>query len=199
MIEDARDARELAALIEPGERILWSGRPDTTRMLAANDVIALPVTLASFGVVILVELSAPSSAWTRWFGVIACLVGVYVLFGRFVLRPRLARRTVYAITDRRALSVSPWLGGRNHIGDIALASQPSVVERAPIGERGTVVVGGWRTAASDFATAGDPALFPLSTLYLRTGVAFWNIPNAHEVADLIRRAIASADGNWSDP
>lgn len=99
---------QLQPALDPGERILWAGRSDPGVMLAAADGYLIPLSLfySGFSVLWIIGVSSgggEGSAAFSLFGLPFLLVGLFYLFGRFLVKRRLKRITAYAITNRRAL------------------------------------------------------------------------------------------------
>jgi hypothetical protein len=115
-----------SAELLPGENIQWSGRPNLSVIFHREDWVAIPSSLLWGGFAIFWFLGA-SGIWSiwenrpdktfEWFGVIwgtpFVLIGQYVIWGRFVHRRWMKRRTFYALTNRRALIVESGLRGRS--------------------------------------------------------------------------------------
>ena len=99
--------------LEPGERILWEGRPDKRRfVLGPENLYLIPFSVMWGGFAIFWEASvlaggAPFFFWL-W-GIPFVLVGVYLIAGRFVVAAAQADRTHYAVTDKRVLIASGFL------------------------------------------------------------------------------------------
>lgn len=110
-------AGELERDLEPGERVLWAGRPDPGRAAIRG------VMVAAVGAVTLVFVLLVTFNWGLWGGAwqVSSTGGAVLFTALFVLVPlarglrmllrpvllvREARRTLYALTDRRALVVT---------------------------------------------------------------------------------------------
>ncbi len=93
--------------LRSGEQLLWAGRPDPSRLFNASDVFLIPFGLffTGFSIFWTVSASRSPAPFVALFGIVFVAVGVYYVFGRFVVkRSRLARST-YAVTNRRAFAV----------------------------------------------------------------------------------------------
>ena len=133
---------ELHGRLDQGERVLWTGRPQLGLLLRKGDLAGVPFSLLWCGFAIFWE-SQVLTTNAPWFfalwGIPFILVGIYLVLGRFVVDAWRRQRTVYAVTDRRALILSglrtPTLKSLDIEGltDIELQGEG--------GERGTLVLG----------------------------------------------------------
>lgn len=134
------DQATISALLRPGERLLWSGRPDPPRHVTGKDAALIPFSILWCGFAIFWEASvlrtgAPLAM--ALFGIPFVLIGLYFVVGRFVVKARSKKRTRYAVTDRRALIVRD--GGS--VRDTPVAGQPLSVNRSANGRHASVTIG----------------------------------------------------------
>jgi hypothetical protein len=107
--------RDIQQRLEAGEKLLWTGRPRRGLMLRAADFILIPFSLVWCGIIISQQLTAFRRAEPIILDLPSIpfvLIGLYLLFGRFIIDAMIRARTVYAITDRRVVIVTG-LFGRN--------------------------------------------------------------------------------------
>ncbi len=132
----------LPAILEPGEQVLWWGRPVISRYVRSG-----PWTLVAFAVLWLafsifweagVVASGAPLLVDLW-GVPFILIGLYMLFGRYFVLVWRARRTIYAVTDRRILIVGGAFGVK--VTEIRLGSLPSVTVDQDLSGVGTITFG----------------------------------------------------------
>lgn len=116
----------VAAVLLPGECVWWQERPNPSAMLSGsrNSSLLIGVVVLLLGSVFLWALASSTFdgaegpdwvvTWFAWpFTVLVTLIGVYSVIRHF-RELRRARRTVYAITDRRILVVTdPGSAGRD--------------------------------------------------------------------------------------
>ena len=90
----------------PAERLLWAGRPRRGIRLSAAAAFLVPFSLlwggfAIFWNVMVWAMDAPF--FFRLFGLPFLVVGLYLIFGRFLHDAWVRGRTLYAVTNRRVL------------------------------------------------------------------------------------------------
>jgi len=103
-------ADDFRAYLQSGERIVWTGRPAQGVRLSGRDAFLIPFSLLWGGFAIFWETSVLVMAIRTvavlpmvLFGGAFVVVGCYMMFGRFFVDAWARSRTVYALTDRRAL------------------------------------------------------------------------------------------------
>lgn len=107
MLDDASSA--FRDELSPGERLLWSGRPQQGLMLRGSDALLIPFSLLWGGFAVFWEASAVRGGAPFFFklwGIPFVLVGLYITVGRFLFDAWQRARTLYAVTDQRALILS---------------------------------------------------------------------------------------------
>ncbi|MFF1609339.1 hypothetical protein ACFVYA_16275 [Amycolatopsis sp. NPDC058278] len=108
--------------LEPGERLLWSGRP---RRIAPTGLEWYRIVFGSVmvsGVAAAIGLSAPGVAVTLG------IAGLAVVWGPVLWRLRTTRREVYAVTDQRVV-VADRVSGRTRAYEYLSELEPPVVRR----------------------------------------------------------------------
>lgn len=119
--------RQLTPYLLPDEHLLWCGRPDTAKHFNGSDVFLVPFSVlwggfAVFWMGAAVADGAPVPFVL--FGLPFVVLGLYLIFGRFVVKARRKRQTAYGLTERRVLVA---------VGQVALTEAP--LERQPIDQR----------------------------------------------------------------
>jgi len=168
--------------LESGEKLLWTGQPRRGLMLRGADVIAIPFSLLWCGFAIFWEamvFTQGAPFFFRLWGVPFVLVGLYIVFGRFIVDAKTRARTVYAVTDRRVLIVSGLF--RKNVQSLYLRSLPEMNFSEGQAGRGTITFG--RTGfPQNMMIRGWPG----------TGTslppAFEGIERAAQVLDIVRKA-----------
>jgi hypothetical protein len=105
---DSEIRARLTPYLQAGERLVWSGRPSGGLVLGPRDIFLIPFSLLWAGVVVFLLGTVLFSGAPGVFfpvGLIFLTAGCYVVFGRFIIDAWARRRTVYGLTDRRAIVV----------------------------------------------------------------------------------------------
>ncbi|WP_410666251.1 hypothetical protein [Amycolatopsis sp. lyj-84] len=122
----------------PGERLLWSGKPQRIPLLAKNDLILLPAVVVISCVVFGgLRDGFPPFLW----GLLLLIAGLWL--GRPVLRYTALRTASYGITDRR---VMVWTKGKQAVAHYLTDLGPPYVRENQDGS-GTVC---FNLAPADF-------------------------------------------------
>jgi hypothetical protein len=129
--------QELQTELNSGERILWSGQPSRSVIFGPQDKVMIPFSLIWGGFAMFWEASVlgmygspvnrshgPASWFMALWGVPFVLLGQYIIWGRFFHALWKKRRLVYAVTDRRVLTVS--LAGNRKVNSAFLQQLPAI-------------------------------------------------------------------------
>lgn len=99
--------QSLESQLGPGEWIEWAGAPDPTRHFNGGDIFLIPFSIFWCAFALFWEgavISEGNPAFMLW-GLPFVAVGLYITVGRFFYKARRRRRTAYAVTNRRVMSV----------------------------------------------------------------------------------------------
>jgi hypothetical protein len=187
MEEIERPEKVLAKELGDRETLLWCGRPRQGVFLRRADIYLIPFSLLWGGFAIFWEYTVLTSKAPVFFGlwgVPFVLVGLYLIFGRFVGDARQRARTYYGLTDQRILILSGLFGRTVKSLNLRTLADVSLSER-PDGS-GTITFGPlppfW---------AGGQAGWPGTGRY--TSPSFELAEKARDVFDRIRTAQTAAD------
>ena len=104
------DTSWVRELLQPGENLLWTGRPEKLRLFEHEDRKLVPISLvwcAITGFLIWMTWvrggNAPSMTIPRLLTIPFAAVGIWLLIGRFVWRFVSGKKERYALTDRRVI------------------------------------------------------------------------------------------------
>ena len=145
--------QRLEPLLRPGEQLRWSGRPGPKARFAKADAFLVPFSLFWAGFVVVWEwlaVTRDSPLLFVLFGIPFVLMGLYLVFGRFIYKNRRKRSTVYGLTDSRAI-VSTRPGAMQ---DIGLTGVPVSTTRSRDGRRATVLFGNSPLQAAAYQNTG---------------------------------------------
>ena len=172
---------ELQPYLRPQERLLWAGRPDPEVIFTPADAFIVPFSLMWGGFALFWELSVlhtDAPFFFRLWGIPFVLIGLYMIFGRFIVKRRQKERTVYAVTDQRAMT----LINKTTLSDSALKFQPITVKRSRDGRHASVLVGNgigaWR-GANMYANTG-------MDLFTRNGAGIFGLFDVADPDDMLR-------------
>jgi hypothetical protein len=171
----------LSQHLDPGERLLWSGQPRPGLQLRAQDAFLIPFSLLWCGFAIFWEssvLHGEAPLFFRLWGIPFVLVGLYVVFGRFVVDAMNRSRTAYGVTNERILIVGGILSQQTKSLQIRNLTDVTLTQRKD--GSGTITFG-QIPFRLDFFPAGS---WPGGRRYMPPSFDF--IENAKDVYGVIR-------------
>lgn len=182
---DAAGQTLLRSYLLPGERLLWTGRPRQGILFAGSDAFLIPFSLFWGGFAIawnvgvwMIPPTGPDIAF-KLFGLPFLIVGLYLIFGRFLHDSSIRRQTFYAVTDRRVIALRA--SRRRKFKSLDIRLLPALeLEEHPDGT-GTLT---FDTAASifDWARYGGVNWWLTSS---SSGLRFFRIERPREVYALV--------------
>lgn len=101
--------------LDSGEKLIWAGAPKQGTVFRGSDVFMIPFSLFWGGFAIFWEVMALSIPKDDagavvyvfpLFGLPFVIVGLYMIFGRFIYDAKKRGKTFYGLTDQRAIIVS---------------------------------------------------------------------------------------------
>lgn len=138
-----------------GEKLLWSGQPRGGIRFRSSDIFLIPFSLMWGGFAIFWEImavimffaasndiNAPPVTFTIIFplwGIPFVLVGLYMIFGRFIVDAKSRKRTYYAVTEQRIIIISTLFGHR--VQSLNLRQLPELSLKKNADESGTISFG----------------------------------------------------------
>lgn len=105
---DDRQPNQINQYLAPDEYILWNGKPGKGNLLTQADIFMVPFSILWCGFAIMWEtvvLMNSTSLFAKIWGIPFVCVGLYIVFGRFIMKIYLRKETVYVITNRRIISL----------------------------------------------------------------------------------------------
>lgn len=160
--------------LRAGEKLLWSGQPRGGIRFRPSDRFFFPFSMMWGGSALFWEVRELTTVFdttterpfaTRiisplW-GVPFVLVGLYIMFGRFVVDAKRRERTYYAVTDQRIIIISTWFSHK--VQSLILRQIPEL-------------------------SLGEGANGSGSITFGSTDTAFDMVDNVRNVYDIIQRA-----------
>ena len=166
----------------PGERVIWSGEPGKGIQFQAMDIFLIPLSFFWFGFAIFFTSSVVSMGARGhfdWFGVLFVALGLYFVFGRFIVDIWVRSATSYTVTNRRILIERGGLFAKQTV--ISLADLPPLSLRVGGSGRGTIRFG------ESMGFWGGRNGFASWTPSLDSTPQFIQIEDAQNAFDLINR------------
>ena len=187
---------EITAELMATERLLWAGRPRQGVCLRFADLYLIPFSLVWGGFAIFWEFAAlkalfgmngPPDLATAiifpLFGLPFVVVGLYLIFGRFLVDAKIRAKTYYGLTDERAFVVTGLFNRKVRSVDLRTATNLSLSERAD--GSGTIYFGPRHPFADWYANLQWPGVPEPET-------CFDLIDDAKSVYNQVREAQAGA-------
>ena len=94
----------ISEYLMPDENVIWNGRPGKGHLLTEQDIFMLPFGIMWSLFSIIWEsaaLLASTYIVPKLLGIPFVCIGLYLVFGRFILMTCIRRKTVYIITNKR--------------------------------------------------------------------------------------------------
>jgi hypothetical protein len=148
MINNAEDTFQ--GVLRPGERIVWSGKPQQGFMIRTSDIWNIPFGVLWAGYVLFLVLTAvqdvlrfPDHLQSQWPGagilILFALMGFYLLFGRFIVDILQRQRTDYLLAEERVIILTGWFS--RNVKSIDLRDIPEINLSRKHAGRGTITFG----------------------------------------------------------
>lgn len=166
--------------LDPGERLLWAGSPQKGILFRKSDFALIPFSIlwAGFAIVweIIVIRTGGPVLMIMW-GIPFVLVGLMMLFGRFIVDAKIRETTYYGVTDKRVIIITGLFNRKIQSSDLSLLRSLSLTEAK--NRKGTISFG-----------AENPYSSWMQNLPFGQTMApqFEMIENARDVYDIISRA-----------
>ena len=106
---DVEGIERIKTELVSGESLLWSGCPKQGFILRSIDIFLIPFSLFWTGFAIYWEYSVYIEGGLSFFllfGAIFVVMGLYLVFGRFIVDALLRSRTYYGVTNDRVMILS---------------------------------------------------------------------------------------------
>ena len=95
---------ELSDFLNNDERLVWTGTPKTGIIFKKADIFLIPFSVFWCGFAIFwVIMASNTSGMFGLFGIPFVLIGLLLVFGRFIIDKKQREKTFYGITDTRII------------------------------------------------------------------------------------------------
>ena len=124
------------------EELLWCAQPKQGIVIRGSDYFMIPFSFMWGGFAIFWEVGVITTGapfFFALFGVPFVLVGLYIMFGRFLVDEQLRKKTYYGITNKRIIIISGLFDRRIKSLDPKLITDLSVSEKSD--GKGTIFFG----------------------------------------------------------
>ena len=157
------------------EYVMWSGKPEKGNLLTASDIFMIPFSILWCGFAFFWTFSALASGAGLFglFGLPFIAVGLFIVFGRFIMKAQMRKKTCYVVTNKRILCKA----GRS-ISMIELKNIPPVNMTMHKNGNGTITIG----QPNYYARCNNTSYFQTP---LANGITLENIADAVKVQQLI--------------
>lgn len=173
----------LTQLLDPGERLLWSGKPRSGIRLRAQDAYLIPFSILWCGFAIFWEFSVIDTGAPFFFklwGIPFVCVGLFFVFGRFFLDAYNRAQTTYGVTNERIIIVSGIFSQQTKSLQLRTLSDVSLSQRGD--GSGTITFGPSHYMNAFFPVGAWPGVARYAP------PSFDLIDRAKDVYDIIRKA-----------
>src|ERR1051326_6791013 len=148
MMDETSTVEIIQPLLLPNERLLWTGQPPRGFLLRPEDALLVPFSLMFCGFAIFWEANVvhgkpgrhgPSEFMVLW-GIPFVVIGLYLVFGRFIADVVQRRKMAYGLTTQRVIIAGGILGrkvqshrldGLTEIGLVEHAQGTGTIDLAP--------------------------------------------------------------------
>lgn len=173
----------LQSQLAPNERLLWFGQPRSGIVFRASDIFVIPFSLLWGGFAIFWMVGVLTSGAPFFFvlwGVPFVIIGLYMIFGRFIIDAKQRSKTYYGVTSERVIIASVLFGKKIKSLNLRTLNEISLDEK-PDGS-GTITFGSAPTGYQWFGSTQFPGRGQQSI------PAFEMIQNAKSVYEMVRSA-----------
>lgn len=99
----------IQSVLGDNEKLLWSGQPGQGLIFRSADIFLIPFSILWCGFAIFWEYTVAINQTSTFFliyGGFFVLIGLYFVFGRFILDSEQRKKTYYGITNERVVIIS---------------------------------------------------------------------------------------------
>jgi len=172
------------------ERIQWVGQPESHILFTRTDIFLVPFSIVWSGFVIYWEIIAwESGPFAVCFGLPLFLIGLYILFGRFLYKIWKKKNTYYAVTNKRILILTKKIFTRSFRATY-LNTIPNIDKSVRSDGIGTITFGNQSPWGSWYANTGMDFF---SSQYGREVPTFYDIKDVNRVYKMVNEMISGEE------
>ena len=136
--EEFTDFSFALPFMEPGETVLWRGKPEKGNLVTSDDIITIPFSILWCGFACFWEYSVLKTGFKPFilFGLVFVCIGLYFVFGRFIHTAWKRKHTSYVITNQKIICKRG-----NQIDLMNAKNMPPVQVKAFRNGCGTITIG----------------------------------------------------------
>jgi len=169
--------------LKEGEQLLWHGVPEQGIRFKGGDLFLIPFSLLWCGFAIFWEYSVLSSSNSPFFfklwGIPFILMGIYIVFGRFIVDSYVRASTFYGVTSNRILISQGIFQKRLTILSLKTRNDLTLIENS--NGIGSIIFGSSTLLNGMFRGTGWPGINK------NLAPAFEDIKNVKTVFDIIEK------------
>ena len=173
---------EVTEELEPDEQIIWTGQPDTKKLFTRADIFLVPFTLLWTGMPVFMVTTTRNIPFSIFMilPLFFIVIGMYITFGRFIVKTYRKKRTIYALTDRRVIEITDT--SRRRVKTAVYSRIPNLSYSQGRSGGGSITFGNENAAVRMYANTGMDFM-----MLQREGMpAFYDLEDVAEPLGIIR-------------
>lgn len=168
--------------LRPGEKLLWSGQPDPRVHFMPFDAFLVPFSVLWCAFAVYWTGLALVQGGHRWWfplvGLFFVAMGLYQMAGRFIVKARRKRRTIYGLTDTRAIV----LEGDHGVSEVRVKDVAAKIRKSRDGGHVEVIFGEGN-GPGIYLNSGMEFFSPTSS----APMAFFDVPDPDGLLPVLER------------
>lgn len=176
-----------------GEELLWSGQSDKNRLFTGQDLFLIPFSLLWCAITVPLLLGGLASGNIIFVLMPHGWIGLYMLFGRFIVKYQQKKHTYYAVTNHRILIVSGLFSRR--LQTFSLRNLPSLEKRMGRDGVGTIIFAElqskswWNRSRTSYSNTG-------MEIFGQGPAGFYDIHDVDDVYRIIAQLAHQTQNEW---
>lgn len=175
--------QEISKELSGSEKLLWAGSPRKGLLLRGSDLFVIPFSLLWCGFAIfwetMVVIQGAPFFFMLW-GIPFVVIGLYFVFGRFIVEAKQREKTCYGLTSQRIIIISGLFSRKVKSVSLKTLSETTFSEKPD--RSGTLTFGANNPLFAMFGGMSWPGMSQ------HLPPSFELIPNAKDVYEMVRKA-----------